>query len=233
MSVHSTKADELEESPSRSKELWKDERFLNYLREFIKQCGDLDWMHFAREAAKSWKNLSEDEKKCFRNLEIADIAVMAMNTPKSCLLCYPMVKDTPKPCLLCNYPMAKDKSKKSCGQPRKSREKPMKSCATPSRKLACRKPKPRKAACAPKKKDECETGVKCSRPGPVTNNGYLNFLRSYRKHHCGLKPRELVQQGAQAWRALSEEKKNRYRRMACKVSAMDRKNRDRRSCKKD
>ncbi|KRG00434.1 uncharacterized protein Dwil_GK27554 [Drosophila willistoni] len=49
---------------------------------------------------------------------------------------------------------------------------------------------------------------------PVMNNGYLNFVRSFRKKHCGLKPQELIKIAARAWCSLSEDKKNRYRRMA-------------------
>lgn len=51
---------------------------------------------------------------------------------------------------------------------------------------------------------------KCMRPGPVTNNGYLNFLREYRRKHCGLTAVQTVRQGAKAWNSLSEQEKNKY-----------------------
>lgn len=54
------------------------------------------------------------------------------------------------------------------------------------------------------------SGGKCMRPGPITTNGYLNFLREYRKKHCGLSAVETVRQGAAEWNKLSEQEKNRY-----------------------
>ncbi|XP_030386863.1 protamine-like [Scaptodrosophila lebanonensis] len=76
-------------------------------------------------------------------------------------------------------------------------------------------PKP-KTACL-EKKPECGKRKRCSKPGPVTNNGYMNFIRAFRKKHCGLQPKELIMNAARAWCRLSEQKKYRYRRMACKV----------------
>lgn len=57
------------------------------------------------------------------------------------------------------------------------------------------------------------SGGKCMRPGPMTRNGYLNFLREYRQKHCGLTAVETVRQGAFAWNKLSQEEKNRYKQM--------------------
>ncbi|XP_020801338.1 protamine-like [Drosophila serrata] len=74
--------------------------------------------------------------------------------------------------------------------------------------MACRKPK-KKPACG---------RVKCSKPGPITNNGYLNFIRSFRRKNCGLMPRELVSKAAKAWNCLPEKTKDKYRRQACQVS---------------
>ncbi|XP_020798336.1 protamine-like [Drosophila serrata] len=75
--------------------------------------------------------------------------------------------------------------------------------------------------------------IKCSRPGPITNNGYLNFLRDFRKTHCGLKPRELIIRAARSWNRLCESKKDHYRRMAAKVSAQRRKGPVCRDCERD
>ncbi|XP_005181509.1 protamine-like [Musca domestica] len=66
------------------------------------------------------------------------------------------------------------------------------------------------------------SGGKCMRPGPMTRNGYLNFLREYRQKHCGLTAVETVRQGAFAWNKLSQEEKNRYKKMASAVSSRPR-----------
>ncbi|XP_041449786.1 protamine-like protein 99C [Drosophila obscura] len=54
--------------------------------------------------------------------------------------------------------------------------------------------------------------------GRVTKNGYLNFLRDYKKKHCGLSPRQMVSKGAKAWNGLTCKQKDRYRKMGCKKS---------------
>lgn len=51
---------------------------------------------------------------------------------------------------------------------------------------------------------------KCMRPGPVTRNPYLNFLREFRKKCCGMSAVKTVQQGAKAWNALRRKDKLRY-----------------------
>lgn len=53
---------------------------------------------------------------------------------------------------------------------------------------------------------------RCMKPGPLTNNPYLNFLRSYRRKHCGLTPQELIQKGARKWVSMTPEQQARYRR---------------------
>ncbi|XP_017060576.1 protamine-like protein 99C [Drosophila ficusphila] len=205
--------------------------------------GDMCLMHFAREAAGSL-NTSEENQSSKENLSDASQASIGMDDAHqliSQMRGHPMAKEcdmkprksASKPMKSCAKPM------KSCAKPMKSCAKPKKSCAKPRRKSACGKPKrkpacakPKKMACAkpmksacarPKKseEDECEQ-PKCSKPGPVTNNGYLNFLRSFRKKNCGLKPQEIFKAAAKAWCAMSEEKKDRYRRMACKVTQSDR-----------
>lgn len=52
------------------------------------------------------------------------------------------------------------------------------------------------------------------KPGPITNNAYLNFVRTVRRKYCGLLAKQLVMLAAQQWRCLSESKKQRYRRQA-------------------
>ncbi|XP_034121276.1 protamine-like protein 99C [Drosophila guanche] len=64
---------------------------------------------------------------------------------------------------------------------------------------------------------------KAQRVGPVTRNGYLNFLRDFKTQHVGLSPKEMVRKGAKAWNALDCKEKDRYRRMGppsnCKTLA--------------
>ncbi|XP_017154724.1 protamine-like protein 99C [Drosophila miranda] len=48
--------------------------------------------------------------------------------------------------------------------------------------------------------------------GPVTKNGYLNYLRVFKKKHCGLSPREMISKGAKAWNALTCEQKANFRK---------------------
>ncbi|KAH8410037.1 hypothetical protein KR009_004502 [Drosophila setifemur] len=112
------------------------------------------------------------------------------------------------------------------------KKKPKKCCP---KKPACPKPckkakksckKPKKACSKPKK----PCARKCN-PGPMTNNGYLNFVRSFREANCGLKPREMIIKAARAWCALPEEKKDHYRRLACKVTTSTR-HKKRAVCKK-
>lgn len=45
----------------------------------------------------------------------------------------------------------------------------------------------------------------------VPNNGYLNFLRAYRRKHWEMKPNDLVMKAARAWSRLSDTKKSAYR----------------------
>ncbi|XP_034125615.1 protamine-like protein 99C [Drosophila guanche] len=53
--------------------------------------------------------------------------------------------------------------------------------------------------------------------GPITNNGFLNFLREYKQRHCGLSPRKMVSSGAKSWNKLSCKKKDAYRKMGEKA----------------
>ncbi|XP_032592358.1 uncharacterized protein LOC116805310 isoform X2 [Drosophila grimshawi] len=53
---------------------------------------------------------------------------------------------------------------------------------------------------------------KCQRPFPKTGNGFLNFLRSFRRKNCGLSPIEMIRKFGAAWNELPESYKDRYRR---------------------
>lgn len=60
--------------------------------------------------------------------------------------------------------------------------------------------------------------VKRMRLGRVTNNAYLNFLRSFRRTHYGLPPQEIIRRGARKWCSLTPEQRKPYYRMARRVS---------------
>ncbi|XP_037936087.1 uncharacterized protein LOC119670054 [Teleopsis dalmanni] len=70
--------------------------------------------------------------------------------------------------------------------------------------MGCKKKKP---SCKPKPKP-C-----CSRGGPLTSRGFLNFLREYRACHPGLDAVETVRKGYMRWSRLCEDKKKKYREM--------------------
>ncbi|KAM7347855.1 uncharacterized protein ACRADG_007340 [Cochliomyia hominivorax] len=75
-----------------------------------------------------------------------------------------------------------------------------------------------------------KSGKKCMRPGPITNNGYLNFLRVYRKTCCGMSPQETVIRGAEKWMSLSEREREKYNRMACRPRSRPRKRTKAKKC---
>ncbi|XP_037709853.1 histone-like protein 18C [Drosophila subpulchrella] len=218
-------ADEAMESESMTVGSWATNGFLNYMRQLRKHTNPMSWMQFAEESARSWKKMSQKEKNSYRDMD---------NAFEDNAMC--VDEDRQRSSEMCNHPMGKQSKSKSCAKPVRSCPKPRKSCAKPRKKAACGKPKrsasakPRKPAC-PKRQSKCGTRPKCSKPGPVTNNGYLNFVRSFRKKHCGLKPQELIMEAAKAWSKLPEEKKDRYRRMACKVTNNERHKR-RRVCRR-
>lgn len=56
---------------------------------------------------------------------------------------------------------------------------------------------------------------KCHKQGPVTRNPFFNFLRDYRKKHCGKSVVEIAREGAKEWRSMSEQQKEQYIKSAC------------------
>ncbi|XP_052852547.1 histone-like protein 18C [Drosophila gunungcola] len=242
-----TKSEEVGENQSMSNGSLVKNGFFNYLRDFCQRNSAMSWPEIAREGARSWRHLSEEEKSHYQIMSSTDTAIVAMHMDNE----------------MCNHPMGRMgggmKEGKSCAKPSTARARQKKSCSMQRRKMACGKPKiravcfkprkaacakprksacakprkaacskPRKSACARPRKSECESN--CTKPGPVTNNGYLNFVREFRKRNCDLKPQELIAKAARAWQNLSEENKNRYRRMACRVTTSSRHKR-RRVCK--
>uniref|UniRef100_A0A182PB47 HMG box domain-containing protein n=1 Tax=Anopheles epiroticus TaxID=199890 RepID=A0A182PB47_9DIPT len=57
------------------------------------------------------------------------------------------------------------------------------------------------------------SGAVC-KPGKQTRNPYLNFLRDFRRKNCHLSVVEIVRQGAEQWRRLTDEQKLPYVRIA-------------------
>ncbi|TDG45204.1 hypothetical protein AWZ03_008359 [Drosophila navojoa] len=51
---------------------------------------------------------------------------------------------------------------------------------------------PRYAKCANKQSAKRKKPKKWIKPGPVTNNAYLNFVRTVRRKYCGLQPKQLA-----------------------------------------
>ncbi|KAK9695040.1 Protamine and protamine like [Popillia japonica] len=54
--------------------------------------------------------------------------------------------------------------------------------------------------------------AKPHRPGRITRNPFLNFLRDYRKNHCNMTVVQIACEGAKEWRAMSDEQKQQYMR---------------------
>uniref|UniRef100_A0A182K9F2 HMG box domain-containing protein n=1 Tax=Anopheles christyi TaxID=43041 RepID=A0A182K9F2_9DIPT len=57
------------------------------------------------------------------------------------------------------------------------------------------------------------SGAVC-RPGKQTRNPYLNFLRDFRRKNCHLSVVEVVRQGAEQWRRMTDEQKLPYVKVA-------------------
>lgn len=51
-------------------------------------------------------------------------------------------------------------------------------------------------------------------PGRVTINPWFNFLRYFRRTHCGIRQAELLQRASQVWRNMSDVEKEPYREEA-------------------
>ncbi|XP_014093726.1 protamine-like protein 99C [Bactrocera oleae] len=178
--------------------------YLNFLREFRKKCCGMSAVETVRQGAKAWNRLSCKQKAKYR--------AMACKRPrrKKRRSCRP--KRRRRSC------RPKRRKRRSCRPKRRKRS----SCRRkrrPKRRRSCRRrSRPRRRRCGRKRK-------RCMKPGPVTANAYLNFLRAYRRKHCGLSPQETVQKGARRWCSLSPECKRRYMRQACKMSKSKRKKR--------
>ncbi|ALC39698.1 CG15510 [Drosophila busckii] len=175
--------------------------FIKFMTKYGTQKYGVDVLDASLRGCRMWNNFSSKEQDEYRILDDIDIDDDVSDT------CCPKKR---KPA--CHKKPACRK-KSACHRKKKPscRRKP--SCPM-RRKPSCR---PKKKSCRPKPR--CgRKKIRCQHPGPITNNGYLNFLRVYRRKHCGLKPNDLVLKAARAWCRLPEHKKDRYRRQACKVT---------------
>uniref|UniRef100_A0A182RPP2 HMG box domain-containing protein n=1 Tax=Anopheles funestus TaxID=62324 RepID=A0A182RPP2_ANOFN len=57
-------------------------------------------------------------------------------------------------------------------------------------------------------------GAMVCKPGKKTRNPYLNFLRDFRIKNCHLSVVEIVRQGAEQWRRMTDEQKLPYVKVA-------------------
>lgn len=73
--------------------------------------------------------------------------------------------------------------------------------------------------------DSGQKGGKCHKQGPVTRNPFFNFLRDYRKKHCGKTAVQIARDGGKEWRSMSEQQKEQYIKSACLAPKTKRKSR--------
>lgn len=83
---------------------------------------------------------------------------------------------------------------------------------------ACATKEKAKRSCKPRQrrrivKNKCKN-YKFFRPGPVTRNSFLNFLRDVRKKTRASFVTQISKRGAKVWRQMSEQEKSKYKAMA-------------------
>nr|CAI5835926.1 unnamed protein product [Callosobruchus analis] len=62
----------------------------------------------------------------------------------------------------------------------------------------------------------CHKKKRCHKEGRKTSNPFLNFLRIFRKQHCGWSVKKVAIEGAKCWCKMTPEQKRKYYRQACK-----------------
>lgn len=184
--------------------------FLHFLREFSSNKYGIDVVEMTMKGGEAWSKLSNEQRKEFRAPQDPK-AVEEGNKKTPNQVCADDDEDCDDYC--CPPP-----PRGKCGQPaQRCCPPPRKPCCGPKRKTCCRKPKccKRKKPCCRKPKRCCKPtcNIKCQMPNSVANNGYLNFLRHYRRKHCGVRASELVLKAARAWCRLPDSKKHAYRRL--------------------
>ncbi|XP_037938748.1 uncharacterized protein LOC119671930 [Teleopsis dalmanni] len=170
--------------------------FFNFLRELRQNGCTADIIETAKCGAKLWNLLTPEQKQ------------------KYC-------KKLPK--------KRKNPNQAACARnPPKKRKN---SCKKRKKKIVCaQKKKQVKPRCGPstparKRKRKKAKKDKCMKPGPITNNPFLNYIRYFKKQNCGLSPRETVRRAASTWNRMTPEQKNKFQVQACKVTTSARRKR--------
>ncbi|XP_037936096.1 protamine-like [Teleopsis dalmanni] len=167
--------------------------YLNFLRDYCKTHINEPSEHILMTGTHVWNTFSNSRKKFYRELGDA-----CGGCPK---------KKKKNPC---------KKKKPACPKKKPKCPKKKPRCPKKKKKNPCKKKKPR---CPKKKKKTCGAKKpKCTNPGPLTNNAYLNYLRYFRRNNCGLEPKDIIKQAAKCWCKLPPEKRLRFEKQACKMS---------------
>ncbi|CAG9767965.1 unnamed protein product [Ceutorhynchus assimilis] len=58
---------------------------------------------------------------------------------------------------------------------------------------------------------------KKSRPGKITSNPFLNFLRKFRQEHLGWPQKKVAMEGAKLWCSMTLQQRREYYDQACKI----------------
>ncbi|KAG5871384.1 hypothetical protein JTB14_027420 [Gonioctena quinquepunctata] len=136
------------------------------------------------------------------------------------------------------YGCARAKPSSYCGQGKKSSEKSGKSRSRSTKSEDGHLESRRKSSKSRRKSPECRD-VKskekkgeivsrkrkgmiskkklCARPGPLTNNPFLNFLRVYRTRKCGWTVRKVAVEGAKVWCSMGPGERKQFYVEACKL----------------
>ncbi|KAH8367668.1 hypothetical protein KR084_001341 [Drosophila pseudotakahashii] len=64
-----------------------------------------------------------------------------------------------------------------------------------------------------REKVHCAPVYKFQKVARLTRNGYLNFLRDYKKRFCGISPQDMVRYGARQWNKLSPDEMKIFKTM--------------------
>lgn len=219
------------------------EGYVNFLREFRKKNCNMTAAEIAQEAMKCWNAMSPEEKQKYRSEEKP-----RSSTPPCPCQCPGKCTQKPanRSEGTSSKPRRKSRSRtrgsKRCGTRSRSSSRRSSRSRSSSRGCNCKRSRVRsssRSSCGSGSRNRrrraqrrrssgsgrCQTcgsnrpqRVKCMRLGRVTNNAYLNFLRSFRRKHCGLSPQEVIRRGARKWCLLTPEQKEPYYRMARRVS---------------
>ncbi|CAH1376217.1 hypothetical protein MTP99_017586 [Tenebrio molitor] len=101
--------------------------------------------------------------------------------------------------------------------------------------MACRKPPTRNQYCGKAKSKKRRhrrrrgKGRKSCRPGKVTRNPFFNYLRWFRKKHCGWNMIKVAVEGAKCWCKMSDQNRRKFYKEACSAPKMRRRRSSRRS----